>query len=385
MVNYEYPPLGGGGGVINALLAEELAKRHEVTILTSNAPGLKSDEEDKGVRIKRVEVYFRSQRSVASFASMLAFIPSGIREGRKLLTSSRYDVINTHFVLPTGPVGDSLSRYSGIPNILSLHGGDLYDPSKWTSPHRHALLRGWVRALLRRSHKVVGQSSNTIENMRRFYAPEVNAVRIPLAIKRPTFPVRPERQLYGLAENEILLVTVGRLIGRKANNQLLLMMSELPEKNLRLLILGSGPEEGPLREEAEKRQLGKLVSFLGQVNESEKFAILSASDIYVSTSQHEGFGLVYLEAMASGLPIVCYNHGGQADFLKDDENGYLVPLNDLKTFKQRCQLLISSPDLRARLASNNKRRVEEYYIEKCAANYENVFNEVLARNCAAQQ
>src|SRR5262249_49574942 len=157
---------------------------------------------------------------------------------------------------------------------------------------------------------------------------------IPLAIKRPAFPVNPVRQLYGFAENEILLVTVGRLIGRKANNQLLLMMSELPEKDIRLLILGSGPEEVPLKEEAEKRRLGKRVSFLGQVSESDKFAILSTSDIYVSTSQHEGFGLVYLEAMASGLPIICYNHGGQADFLKDEENGYLVPLNELNTFKQ---------------------------------------------------
>jgi glycosyltransferase involved in cell wall biosynthesis len=385
MVNYEYPPLGGGGGVINALLAEELAKRHEVTILTSGAPGLDSEDEQNGVKIKRVQVYFRKQRAVANFSSMLAFIPAGIRAGRRLMECNRFDLINTHFVLPTGPVGDNLSRYKGVPNVLSLHGGDLYDPSKWTSPHRHRLLRTWIKRLLRRSHRVVGQSNNTLENMRRFYAPEIDAVRIPLAIKRPTFANALSRRVYGFAENEVLLVTIGRLIARKANSQLIAMMDELREANVRLLILGSGPEEDLLKAETKRRSLEKRVLFLGHVNETEKFGILRMSNIYVSTSQHEGFGLVYLEAMACGLPIVCYNHGGQADFLRNEENGYLISLNDLDLFRQRCEMLIQAPDLRSRIGNTNRRRVEDYYIERCAASYEIIFQEVLGLNRQTRQ
>src|SRR5437899_147046 len=141
--NYEYPPLGGGGGVINALLAEEMAKHHEVTVLTSQGRQLPPVPLENGVRVVRSPVFFRKQEAVASLVSMLSFLPMGVRTGKELLRRTEFDVINTHFVLPTGPVGDALSRYAGIPNVLSLHGGDLYDPSKWTSPHRHPVLRGW--------------------------------------------------------------------------------------------------------------------------------------------------------------------------------------------------------------------------------------------------
>ena len=59
----------------------------------------------------------------------------------------------------------------------------------------------------------------------------------------------------------------------------------------------------------------------GQVWEQGKFQALASADIFASTSQHEGFGLVFLEAMAFGLPVVCFNHGGQTDFLQSGETG----------------------------------------------------------------
>ena len=117
--NYEYPPLGGGGGVINALLVQELAKRHEITVLTSQGLGLPRESIENGLRVVRVPVFFRRQEAVANLASMLAFIQMGITGGRNLLRQDQYDLINTHFVLPTGPVGDALSRFAGIPNSRS--------------------------------------------------------------------------------------------------------------------------------------------------------------------------------------------------------------------------------------------------------------------------
>src|SRR5438132_747536 len=149
--NYEYPPLGGGGGVINARLAEALAQRHEVTVLTSRAFGFPLDVVEHGVRVVRVPVLARRRMATANIPSMFAYLVMGILRGRRMVAVDRYDLINTHFVLPTGPVGDALARHAGIPNVLSLHGGDLYDPAKRTSPHRHPLLRAWIRQLLRRA------------------------------------------------------------------------------------------------------------------------------------------------------------------------------------------------------------------------------------------
>ncbi len=374
--NYEYPPLGGGGGVINALLVQELAKRHEVTVLTSQALGLPRESVENGLRVVRVPVFFRRQEAVANLASMLAFIQMGIAGGRNLLRQDQYDLINTHFVLPTGPVGDALSRYAGIPNVLTVHGGDLYDPSKFTSPHRHPLLRAWIRRLVKRADIVVGQSTNTLENLQRFYTSEVQGVRIPLGIQRPGAGPA-SRGDYGFPEDEFLLVTVGRLVPRKAITQLISMMEALRHQGVRLLIVGTGPEENLLKEESRKRQLEDRIYFMGQVGEDEKFGILQMSDSYVSTSQHEGFGLVFLEAMACGLPIVCYDCGGQTDFLQDQKTGYLVSLNNLTLFTSRCELLIRNAELRKMIGENNRQCVEEYYIDRCALSYETTFDKLL--------
>jgi glycosyltransferase involved in cell wall biosynthesis len=370
--NFEYPPLGGGGGIVNAFLAEELAKRHEVSVLTSGRDRLLRERRENGVQVIRVPVVFRRQEAVANLPSMLAFLAMGTYVGRELVQKRTYDLINTHFVFPTGPVGDALARAARVPNVLSLVGGDLYDPSKRLSPHRHWALRVWATRLLRRADLIVGGSSNTLKNMRTFYAPEIEGVQIPLGIPRPVLtPV--SRREYGFAEDEVLMVTVGRLVPRKGLGQLIAMMETLGHDRARLLIVGTGPEEPFLKEECRKRHLDGRVVFLGRVSDREKFRILQMADMYVSTSQHEGFGLVFLEAMTCGLPIVCYDHGGQTDFLRDEETGYLVPLNDLELFKNRCKLLVGSPGSRKSMGANNQREVAEFYIERCAMSYEKVF------------
>ena len=374
--NYEYPPIGGGGGVVNALLAQELAKRHDVTVLTSQGLNLPPERVDAGVRVVCAPVFFRKQQAVANLFSMLAFLPMGVRTGKRLFKAGWYDIINTHFVLPTGPVGDSLARFADVPNVLSLHGGDLYDPSKWLSPHRHVYLRSWVRRLLRRADVIVGQSRNTLENMRRFYTPEIQGVQIPLGIRRPQAGAAL-RSHYGCHESDVLLVTVGRLVARKGLPQLITVMTALRGAKVRLLIVGIGPQEQLLKEEVNRRHLAQQILFLGYVEEAEKFRILQMCDLYVSTSQHEGFGLVFLEAMACGLPIVCYNRGGQTDFLCDGETGCLIPLNDMNLFKERCAALNGDPELRRAMGNHNKHLVEEYCIDNCATKYGKLFHEAI--------
>lgn len=377
--NYEYPPLGGGGGVINAMLAQELAKSHDVTVITSQGLDLPNERVEKGVRVIRVPVFFRSQQAVANMYSLFTFIPMGIAKGKELLQAEQFDVINTHFVVPTGPVGDELARFAQIPNVLSLHGGDLYDPSKFTSPHRHPALRALIKRLLRRADFVLGQSKNTLANMRRFYTPEIAGKRIPLAIQRPTVEAASRKE-YGFKEDDILLVTVGRLVARKGVDQLIQVMEHLKQDNVHLLVMGTGPQGDALKEEASKRQVQDNVHFLGYIEEDDKFRILKMSDIYVSTSQHEGFGIVFLEAMASGLPIICYNHGGQTDFLTDNETGHVVELNELDVFKDRCLALVRNSALRKSMGEYNLSQVEDYYIESCALKHEHVYREAIELN-----
>ncbi|MEM8948910.1 MAG: glycosyltransferase family 4 protein [Pseudomonadota bacterium] len=370
--NYEYPPLGGGGGVVTAQLVDELAKRHDITVLTSKAFDLPEESHENGARIIRVPVFGRTKKAAGSLPSLLSYVPQAIRRGKALMGERSFDVINTHFAVPTGPVGDSLARHANLPNILSVHGGDLYDPSKFMSPHRHWILRRLIRGLLKRADYVVGQSSNTNANVGRFYTADVDPVLIPLGIERPT--IRPAaRADYGLEEEDVLLVTVGRLVARKALDQLLDLMAGLRDRSAKLLVIGTGPEEAGLQAKAAELGVADHVRFLGGLSDQEKFDVLGMSDLYVSSSQHEGFGLVFLEGMAAGLPVVCYDHGGQTDFLVDGATGYLVSLNDRKTLEKRIEELVVDATLRQKIANDNQKLVERYFIEQMALAYEELF------------
>jgi len=374
--NYEYPPLGGGGGVINAMLAEELSKRHEVTVLTSSGSSSLEDYVVNGVRVVRVPVYVRTEQAAANFPSMAAYMINGVRYGKGLMDKEQFDVINTHFALPTGPVGNALAKYSGLPNVLSVHGGDLYDPSKFTSPHRHWLLRTWVKSLLRKSSAIVCQSNDTVENVGRYYDRLLETELIPHGIHRPQYAEKTREELK-LNNDDIILSTVGRLVSRKGLNRLLEIVSRISEPKLKLLIIGNGPLEQELREQVSQLGIIDKVVFCGFVDEDRKYQLLKVSDIYVSTSQHEGFGLVFLEAMSTGLPIVCYDHGGQKDFLAHNETGGLLPLNDEAGFERSLADLLSDRVRCKNIGMQNEQKAEDYYIDSCGADYETLFRSLV--------
>jgi glycosyltransferase involved in cell wall biosynthesis len=382
--NYEYPPLGGGGGVVMAAIARELARRHEVTVLSSQACGLPGESLESGVRIVRAPVLFRTQLAVANLPSMAAYLPSGAWRGLQLARQRPFDLINTHFVVPTGPLGHFLARRLAVPNVLSVHGGDLYDPSKASSPHRHALLRRAVAYLLRRADAVVAQSRDTAANVERIYGVRRAVERVPLGIERPPAAAGPRtaaaaerRAELGLPQNAFVLVTIGRVVARKASEQLPRMLAAAGRPDLYLLVVGEGPRLAAVRALAAELGVADRVRFLGQATEAEKLRALAASDLFVSTSQHEGFGLVFLEAMAFGLPIVCYDRGGQTDFLSTPATGSVVRLNDLDAFAAAVRELAASPEKCAAIRRHNLAAVEEFFVDRCAERYEGIFERVL--------
>jgi glycosyltransferase involved in cell wall biosynthesis len=381
--NYEYPPLGGGGGVVMAALARHLARRHDVTVLTSRAGDLAPDEIDAGVRVVRVPVFFRKELAVANFPSMFAYLPTGFLRGTKLAREARFDVINTHFAVPTGPLGQALSKTFGAPNVLSVHGGDLFDPSKASSPHRHASMRGAVRWLLRAADSVVGQSRDTVRHVSSIYGVDRPVELIPLGIERPPATQRADRAEFGLPPDAFVMITIGRLVARKATTQLVEVFAASKLSNAHLLIVGDGPDAQPIAERARSLGVADRVHLLGQISDARKYAALSTADAFVSTSQHEGFGLVYLEAMAQGLPIVCYDRGGQTDFLSSGETGYVIRLNDRAKFTEALIALHADERARKDYGKRNLARVEQFFIDTCAARYEEIFDDVVAKHAHA--
>ena len=378
VVNYEYPPIGGGGGFVTRDFAEAWVKAgHEVTVVTSRYHYLLSRENVEGVNVVRVPVLMRNREQTASHMSMLSYVPSAISRCLVDRNFRNFDVINTHFAVPSGPVGHYLAKQLNLPNVLSIHGGDIFDPSKSLSPHKTPLLRSTVRAMLKKADRVVAQSTDTFSNAHTYYHPDRAIDIIPLGIKKPVFDTKTRCEL-GLSDEDSILCTIGRLVKRKNLTALLDAISLLEQKDrLKLLIIGDGPERKNLEDRIAGLKLQDQVIFCGAVDDERKFQLLECADLYVSTALHEGFGLVFVEAMECGLPVVCFNRGGQTDFLTNGKTGYLVDLGDVDSFSKRLAEMRDDSVIRAEMSRFCRSYVENFYIETCAARYIDLFRELI--------
>jgi glycosyltransferase involved in cell wall biosynthesis len=378
VVIYEYPPIGGGGGVVARDFSEAwAASGHKVTVVTSQYQGLSASEQINGVSIVRVPVLMRGKMQTASHASMVSYLPSCIFKCLRSAEFSHFDIINTHFAVPSGPAGHAIAKYLKIPNILSIHGGDIFDPSKALSPHKTPILSHTVAAMLNRADRVVAQSSDTRSNAIQYYNIQRAIDIIPLGIKKPIIK-NGLRNNPEINENDFVLCTIGRLIKRKNLVELFEILATLKDRiSLKLVVIGDGLERAGLMKAAEDLEMKDKVIFAGAVDDATKFQYLKSADIYVSTALHEGFGLVFLEAMECGLPIICYNRGGQNDFLINEQTGYLVELRDKLGFAEKIERLFSNQSLRKTIGNFCSSHIRNYYIENCANRYIALFGEAI--------
>lgn len=369
IVNYEYPPLGGGGGVATKQLAEELGQRHMVYVLTTWYRGLKKHEVINGVHVHRVRVWGRNAWPTATIRSMLTFVPAAVWRGWQVCREADFDVVNAQFVVPSGIPGALLAKIFRKPFVLSFIGGDLYDPTKGVSPHRHALLRAVIRAVARQAVVCTAISEDTKRR-----AQDLHAVRGEIVVTHlgliPRLPGMPTRSVLGLPDRVPLFVSVGRLIPRKRYDILLEAWKDISAATL--VIMGDGPQKAHLQAWIDGNNLRQRVRLLGFVSEDHKRNVLQVADGYVSAAEHEGFGIVFLEAMEAGLPIVATDTGGQRDFLTEGENAILVPASDAKQLAAGVTWLLRDTQLRERMAKNNREKVKEFYLEKTAQGFEEV-------------
>jgi len=377
VINYEYPPIGGGGGVLTRDISESMvAMGHHVSVITSHFDNLPLDEVINGVKIVRVPVYFRNKLEVANIPSMLCYFPVGLFTGYARLGQQKFDIVNTHFAVPSGPLGSLMSRVFKCPNVLSILGGDIYDPSKMYSPHRTPFLSHTVRALLKDADRVVAGSDNTKQNAIKYYKVQRQIDVIPLGIRKPVFE-RKTREKFGLNEDDFVFCTIGRLVKRKNIVEALLVLSKFKDQSqIKFIVIGDGPERKDLETEVRRLKLVNRVHMMGNVSDEVKFQLLDLSDCYLSTALHEGFGLVFLEAMSCGLPIICFNNGGQTDFLTDGQNGFLTEVGDLVKFGERVNTVMLDPKLRQKMGVNNRHHIGEFYIERCAKKYIDIFDQL---------
>lgn len=358
---YEYPPIGGGGGVGASQYAEAWAAAgHSVTVLTSGSHALPVEQSRGRLRIVRLRIAGRRERATTTNRAMLAYLFAGAG----WLVGHRHevadvDVINTHFSIPTGPLGLFASRFLQVPNVLTIIGGDIYDPTKASSPHLHMWSRVANNRIIRSADEVIAISSDTRARARRHYGIRRPIRVIPYGFSPPASSEDAGAGSVRAADSrsgEFRLVAVGRLVPRKGFDHLLAALARLPA-HVRLEVIGDGPLAEPLRALSTELGVADRVTWPGFLDRAEILRRMRRADVFVLSSLHEGLGIVVQEAMFAGLPIVATDHGGQTDLVTDGENGLLVPAGNAEAITRAVSDLMADDKRREAMGRRSRERI----------------------------
>ena len=319
VLNYEHPPLGGGGGRLAAKVASGLVGRgHDVRILTAGMRHLPVESTEDGVGVRRLRA-LRRREDTCSVPEMAAWvlraIPSAISEARRW----RPDVIHAHFAVPTGAVAWAVSKVTGIPYVLTAHLGDV----PGGVPEQTDALFRWLKPLTvpiwRDAAATTAVSSFVADLARKAYGVSPRVILNGIAL-----PAEPT-----LTRSDITrLLMVGRMSVQKNPLFAVRALARLQELPWEATIIGDGPLLDEVRQEVSAAGMSGRLRFSGWVGSAEVTAALRHSDILLMPSLSEGLPMVAVEAVANGLAIVGSRIGGLADVALEGRNALLHELGD---------------------------------------------------------
>ncbi len=367
MLNYEYPPLGGGASPVTKSLSEELVKfGHTVDVVTMGFKGLKEKEEINGVTIYRVPC-IRKKQGVCQTHEMLSYCYSAYRFLPKLLRENKYDICHTHFIIPTGIV--SYLNKNKIPYIITSHGSDVpnYNPDRFGIQHK--LLKPLWNEIVKNAECITSPSEYLknliLENFdKENYCDKIKV--IPNGIHPENF--NPKKK-----EKKVLVVT--RLFERKGVQYIIDAMRDI--KNYELVICGDGPYLKKLEHKISKLNVTNI-HLLGYISHERLKYEYETSSIFVFTSTAESFGIVLLEAMSSGCAIITTNNSGCSEVV--DDAALLVRPKKSSNIKEALIKLINNDQLRNELGATARKRVEENFTWKIIAKqYLSVYEDIIIK------
>jgi len=317
VLTHEFPPVGGGGARVIQDLCRGLSESgHELRVLTTHLEGLPQEEQLDGVRIVRIpcgrKVPYR-----ARLVEMARFVAGGFLTGMRAMLSWRPDVIHVHFAVPAGALGWLLSALTGVPYVLTAHGGDVPDGApektagwfKWIYPFTHPI---W-----RRAARIAAVSEQTRQLALRHYPVEISVIRNGFDFQA----LNPGQIQLG---DPPRVIWAGRFMPEKNPIQVVRTLHGLRELAWTCVMIGDGPEKEPVEREIAQLGLGNRFTVTGWLTQGEVMDWFAKSDVLFMPSFMEGLPIVGLQGLAMGLAIVATRVGGFLDLVEPGSNGYLV-------------------------------------------------------------
>lgn len=187
-----------------------------------------------------------------------------------------------------------------------------------------------------------------------------------------------KKDIFHANEDSLIIICIAELHERKGQKFLIRALPRITEKypNIKLVLISDGPAKDEYKRLVKKLDLQRHVTLLGRLSPNKIPKLMKSSDIFALPSRREAFGLVNIEAMITGLPVVATKVGGIPEIIKD--TGILVPPENTEAFEQALLKLIESPKLREKLAEAGKTKAITFFdAEIMAKKYEKVYNNII--------
>ena len=313
-------------------------------------------------------------------ADKIMFPILGFLKATKLMKDKKYDAVHAYQASYGGGAAWMTKLfYPRLPFILTIQEGKKLD-------EQPAVLN-WFRKLVIRRADVITVISNYLKDFVKKISKSEKVYLIPNGVELKQFPIA-NFQL-PIIEKEKTIITVSRLVEKNGIGDLIRAFHILTKNlkpdthNLKLLIVGDGPQREELFNLADELGVKDKVEFAGTIPNQDIYKYLAASFVFVRPSLSEGLGTAFLEAMAAGLPVVATPVGGIPDFLKDPSThsgqatGLFCRVNDPEDIAEKINRILTDDDLRNRLILNGRKLVEEKYTwDKIALEFEKLYQQV---------
>ena len=291
------------------------------------------------------------------------------------------DISLVHCHTPVGGVIARLAakkyRKQGCKVIYTVHGLQFYKgaPKKdWLIYYPiEKYLSKYADAIVTINTEDYTLVSRRFLNKKTYYIPGVGVDLSKFSSEKANVSIK--RKELGLSEKDIILFSVGELNTNKNHQIIIEAMSKIYNKNLKYFVAGKGPLEATLQQEIHESGLDDRVKLLGFRTDIKD--LLKSADVFVLPSKREGLSVALMEAMASGLPIICSKIRGNTDLIDDGKGGYLCDVNDINTYVNALTRLLDDPDLRHQMSVYNQNKIQEFSINVVDRKMKSIYQEVI--------
>jgi glycosyltransferase involved in cell wall biosynthesis len=334
ILNYEYPPLGGGAGVITKNIAEGLAKKaHKITVVSTWYKGEDEDQTENNLRIIRLKCK-RKEIYMSNPCEMLSWVFATKKYLKKHLITNKYDICFANFALPGGEVAYSMKLLYGLPYVIMSHGHDI----PWFMPEQmmwyHALTYQWIRKICLQSERNYVQSNDMKDNFDAFLGKSFNYKNKIVYNGWNSSIFKPD---YSKLSKEFIVLFPGRLVKQKDPMSFLksvnIVHSHIPD--IKVHILGDGKLRGKMERFVENNNLTETVVFRSWISKEEMLNEYQTASVTVLPSLNEGMSIATLEALSCGQYLIATKVSNNENLIESGVNGDFIEKKNPKDIAEK--------------------------------------------------